>query len=335
MTYAQIRKELESKKYRPIYFLHGTEPYYIDRISDYIEENVLSDAEKAFNQTIFYGKETDHLAVLDTARRYPMMAPYQVVIIKEAQEMKTLKNLESYFAKPHDSTILVICHKHKKFNLNSKLGKVLKKNAVIFESKGLYDNQVPDWVRDFLMSKKLKISPQNAALIAEYVGTDLSKITNELEKFAINLPAGSEITAAHIEEYIGISREYNIFEFQRALGNKDAARAFRIAEYFNANPRKNPFVLVVGTLYNYFSKVYMLHFLKGRPESEMVEKMNLRSAWSLKDYRAGCRHYSYQKTVEIIGLLKTYDLKSKGVEYNSVGKTDGALLKELTWQILN
>lgn len=335
MTYQQILSDLKNKKYSPIYFLHGSESYFIDLISDYIEENVLNEGEKAFNQTILYGKEVDHLTVVDAARRYPMMSSHQVIILKEAQEMKTLKNLESYFSTPLDTTILVICHKYKKFNTNSKFGKLVKSKSVLFESKKLWDNQVPDWIRDFLRSKNLKITPQGASLMAEYLGTDLSKITNELDKLIINLPKGTEITNAHIEEYVGISREYNIFELQKALGSKNVTKTNRIVNYFISNPKKNPMVLVVGTLFNYFSKVYMFHFLKNSSEQEIMSKMKLRSSYVLKEYRVAIRNYPFKKTIEVLKILKEFDLKSKGVEFNNVGKPDGALLKEMTWRILH
>jgi DNA polymerase-3 subunit delta len=335
LTYQQILTDLKNKRYQPIYFLHGSEPYFIDLISDFIEKNVLNEGEKAFNQTILYGKEIDHLAVVDAARRYPMMSSHQVIIIKEAQEMKTLKNLESYFLKPLQTTILVICHKHKRFNTNSKFGKLVKGKSVFFDSKKLWDNQVPDWIRDYLRSKSLKITSQGANLMAEFLGTDLSKITNELEKLIINLPKGTEITNAHIEEYVGISREYNIFELQKAIGAKDIAKVNRIVNYFISNPKKNPLVLVVGTLFNYFSKIYMFHFLKNASEQEIMSSMKLRSSYVLKEYRVTLRNYSFLKTTEVLNILKEFDLKSKGVDFNNVGKPDGALLKEMTWRILH
>ncbi len=210
MDFDQIISELKKKQYRRVYFLHGTESYFVDAISNYIEQKVLSEAERAFNQTVLYGKDIDHMAVLDTARRYPMMASHQVVIIKEAQEMRSLDKLQSYIEKPMETTILVICHKHKKLNLNSKFGKALKKHALVFESKGLYDNQVPAWIRTYLKSKKLTITPKAGELIAEYLGTDLAKVANELNKLAINLPAGTEVNDEHIETHIGISKDLSL-----------------------------------------------------------------------------------------------------------------------------
>lgn len=335
MTYQEILKELKQKKYRPIYFLHGAEAYFIDVISDYIEEQVLTETEKAFNLTVLYGKEANHLNVVDSARRYPVMAERQVVIVKEAQEMKSLPDLMSYMEKPLDSTLLVICHKHKTFNLNSKFGKLVKEKALVFDAKELYDNQVPDWIVGYLKERKLTIKPSAANLIAEYLGTELSKIANELDKLALNLTAGTEINEKHVEANIGISKDYNVFELQKALGVRDVMKANRIVQYFGANPRKNPLPVVIGSLYNFFSKVYMLHFVRHVPEKEMLEALQLRSAYFLKDYRAAATHYPLQKTEQVIGFLKDYDLKSKGVDYNSTGKEEGELLKEMVWRILH
>ncbi len=335
MTYQDILKSLKKGEFKPVYFLHGTEPYFIDVISDYVEKNVLSESEKAFNQTIFYGKDVNHLAIVDTARRFPMMAPRQVVVLKEAQEMKSLKELKTYLEKPAETTLLVICHKHKKFNLNSAFGKLLKKNAVVFESKSLYDNQVPDWIQQYLRGKKLKISHEASVLIGEYLGTDLSKVANELDKLAINLEAGTEITRQHIEENIGISKDYNVFELQKALGQKDILKANRIVNYFASNPKKNPLPMVTGSLYNYFSKIYMLKALRNAPDPEIMKALNLRSAFFLKEYRLAVRHYPLPEVEKVLDLLKEFDLKSKGVGYISTGKQEGELLKELVWKILH
>jgi DNA polymerase-3 subunit delta len=335
LNFDQILLELKQKKYRPVYFLYGKEPYFIDTITDYIEKNVLTEPERAFNQTVLYGKEVDHLAVIDTARRYPMGASHQVVIIKEAQEMQQLKDLQSYIEKPLESTILVIAYKHKQINLNTKFGKALKKHALVFQSRPLYDNQVPDWIHSYLKRKKLEISPGAGSLIAEYLGTELGKVANELNKLAINLEPGTEVSEKHIEAYIGISKDYNIFELQRALAGRDILKANRIVNYFAANPKNNPMPVVLGSLYNYFSKVYMLHFLKNTPEQELLQTLGLRSGYFLREYRQAARTFPRGKTEQVIALLKEYDLKSKGVGYNSTGKPEGALLKEMVYRILH
>ena len=335
LTFEQILQELKQGTYRPVYFFLVKEPYFIDAISDFIEDKVLSEVERAFNQTVVYGKEVDHLAMLDAARRYPMGAAHQVLILKEAQEMRSLKELQSYIEQPLDTTILVIAYKHKRFNFNSKFGKALKKHALVFESKGLYDNQVPDWITGYLKSKKLGIRPAAAALVAEYLGADLSKVANELDKLAINLPAGTEVDEQLIEEHIGISKDYNVFELQRAIAERDLLKANRIVRYFSANPKKHPMVMIVGALYNYFSKVYMLHFLKNTPEKELLSTLKLRSSFFLREYRLAARNFSRPKAERVIGLLKEYDLKSKGVGYNSTGKPEGELLVEMVWRILH
>lgn len=336
MTHQDILKDLKKKEYQPLYFLHGEEPFYIDMISDFIEKNVLGDAEKGFNQTILYGKEIDAQAVIDTASRYPMMSPYQVILVKEAQEMKTLDKLISYVEKPVKTTILVIAHKHKSFKkFNTKFGKALKKHAIIFESKKLYDNKVPDWIMSYLKSKKLIIKPQVAALIGEYLGTDLSKISNEMDKLALNLAANTEVTAEVVEQQIGISKEYNVFEFQKALAARDVLKANKIVNYFAANERKHSLVMITGVLYNFFSKVYMLHHLKRKPGADILKTMGLRSDWFLKDYNLSASRYSLLAVENILHTLREYDLKSKGVDFNSTGSEPGALLKEMVYKILH
>ena len=335
LDYQEIIKELRAGRFRPLYFLHGPEAYFIDAVSDYVERHALEEAEKAFNQTILYGKEVDFKAVIDAARRYPMMAQRQVVLLKEAQEMQTFAQLQSYFEQPAATTVLVICYKHKKFNLNSTLGKVLKAQAVVLDAKSLYDNQVPEWIAGYLQAQKLKIAPQAAALVAEYLGNDLSKVVNELDKLALNVPAGSEVTPALIEQHIGISREYNVFELQNAIGQRNIRKANLILRYFASNPKKNPMIMVVGTLYNFFSKVYLLHALQGQPDKEVLSALQLRSAYFLKDYRLAARHFSKRQVEKVIGLLREYDLKSKGVEFNTTGTPDTELMREMVWKILH
>ncbi|MCB9284507.1 MAG: DNA polymerase III subunit delta [Lewinellaceae bacterium] len=335
MEFSEILRQLHLKQYHPVYFLHGTEPYFIDQISDYIEHQVLGEAEKAFNLTVLYGKEADHLQILDAARRYPVMSPHQVVVIKEAQEMKSLTDLLSYIEKPAPSTILVIAYRHKKYNLNSNFGKALKKNAVILETKRLYDNQVPDWIIRYAKERQLAIAPAEAGLIAEYLGAELSKVANELDKLALNVPSGTTVTREQIEEYIGISREYNVFELHKALASRDWVKTFRMVQYFSANPKKSPFVVIIGALYGFFSKVYILHFLGGASEKELLEKMEVGNAFFLKDYKLAARHYNRQQTEHVLELLKDYDLKAKGVHVNTTNVPEGELLKEMVWRIVH
>jgi DNA polymerase-3 subunit delta len=332
LDFKSILSDLKKKEYKPVYFLHGEEPYYIDQISQFVESKVLAEAERSFNQTIIYGKEAESKTVIDTCSRYPMMSKYQVVIIKEAQEMKTLNNLELYVNKPVPSTILVICFKHKKFDGRTKFAKAIKAHAVLFESKKLYDNQVPDWIKNYLKTQKLTIEPAANELIAEYLGSNLSKVANELDKLIINLPKGANVTPKHVQENIGISKDYNVFELQNALGTRNVTKANRIIMYFIANEKKNPLVVVIATLYNYFSKVYQAHFLQGLSDNEMASALGTRPFF-VKDYKAARKMYSLGKTEAVIALLSEYDLKSKGVDNPSTPPSE--LLREMVWRILH
>lgn len=332
MTYTELIKSVKAKQYHPVYFLYGPEAYYIDLFSKYMEENVLPESEKAFNQLILYGKDTDSRTLIDTASRYPMMAPYQLVILKEAQEMKTLQDLLPYIEKPVSTTILVICHKYKSFDKRTRFAKAIVKNSLVFESKKIYDNKMPDWVASYLKRKKLNIDPEATTLIAEYLGTNLSKVSNELDKMAINVPTGSMINTKMVQDNIGISKDYNVFELQKALGSRNPEKTQRIINYFIANPRSNPPVVVIATLYNFFSKVYKAHFVKHLGDHELVKTLGLRSQYFLKDYKLAMRHYNRPRTEKVIEILREYDLKSKGV--NNVSTSPGELLKEMAVRIL-
>lgn len=336
MTFEEIIRDIHARRFQPVYFLHGEEPYFIDRIEAAIDNYALSEAEKSFNLSVLYGKEVDHLTLLDYLRRYPMMSERQVVIVREAQEMKGLAELASYVENPMLSTVFVVCHKHKKVDLRTKLGKVLSgKSTVLFESKKLYDNQVPDWIAGYCKSKKLAIEPSAAALLAEYLGADLAKISNELDKLALNLPAGTAVTPAHVQEYVGISKDYNVFELQKAFAQRDLPKIARIREHFADNIRKNPLIVTISSLFAYFSKVYVLHALKGSSDAEMLKALELRSDWFLKEYKIAANNYTPAQTVHIIGLLKEYDLRSKGVDTDTTHNGDEELMKELFWKMLH
>ena len=332
-TYDSLLKDLKAKKYQPVYALHGEESFFIDKITQHIENKVLSEAEKSFNFTVLYGREVTAQQVIDTARRYPMMAERQVIIIKEAQDMKEFAKLEPYFENPSPTTLLLICHKHKKIRGNTKVGKLLSKKAVLFESKRLYDNKIPDWISKQLKTKGYTVAPGASQMISEYLGTDLSKVSNELDKLIVNIPKETSITVEHVQQNIGISKDYNVFELQNALGLKSIEKASRITNYFVANPKSGPLPMIIGTLYNYFSKVYVLSSIIKNPESDQLKALGLRSNWFLKDYKRAVNNYGRTKLEEVIGLLKEYDLKSKGV--NRDNTTDGELLKELTYKILH
>ncbi|QEK50626.1 DNA polymerase III subunit delta [Pedobacter aquae] len=334
MTAEEIIKDIKARKLKPIYLLHGEESYYIDLIADALEQYVLSDAEKGFNQTILYGKDTEAIQVINAAKRYPMMSDYQLVLVKEAQELKLDKaadQFQAYCEKPLTSTILVLCHKYGKFDKRKKVYKVLEKTGLVFESNTIYENKVPAWIEDFIKTKKYHINPKASALLAEYLGNDLSKIANELEKLMLNVPQGQEITTKEVQDNIGISKEFNVFELQNALARKDALKANQIINYFEANPKSNPIVLVMGNLNTWFTKILKYHYVKDK--SQLAKELGV-NPYFVKDYDLAARNYSLGKTFQVISLLREYDLKSKGVE--STGNTEhGDLMRELVWKILH
>ncbi|MDA9555681.1 DNA polymerase III subunit delta [Pelobium sp.] len=334
MTAQDIIKDIKARKLKPIYLLHGEESYYIDLLSDYLEQNVLSEAEKGFNQTIFYGKDTEVMTVLSAAKRYPMMSDYQLVLVKEAQELKLDKAAEqfqAYCEQPLQSTILVLCHKYGKFDKRKKVYKIIEKNGLVFESASIYDNKVPAWIEDFVRSKGYRINPKASALMAEYLGNDLSKVANELEKLMLNVPASQEIGPKEIQDNIGISKEYNVFELQNALARRDVFKANQIINYFEANPKANPMVLVMGNLAAYFTKILKYHYVTDK--SQLAKELGV-NPFFVKDYDLAARNYNLAKTFEVISLLRAYDLKSKGVD--STGNTEhGELMKELIFKIIH
>lgn len=332
MTFQTIMKDLKNKIFKPIYFLHGEEPYYIDEITNYIMKNVLSDSEKSFNQIVMYGKDTDVSIIDNTARRFPMMANHQVIVVKEAQNLKKIEDLQYYASNPLKSTILVINHKYKTLDKRKKLYKEVEKNGVIFESKKLYENQVPDWITNYLKSKNRFIDPVSSLLLTDFLGTNLGKIVNELEKLIITVPENEKITPKHIEENIGISKDFNNFELQNALIKKDIVKANRIVNYFSKNPKDNPFVLTITSLYYFFVKVLSVHYIKNPDQRAVAAELKV-NPYFVKDYIEASKKYNLRKVVEIISYLREYDLKSKG--YGAVSVSHGELLKELIFKILH
>jgi DNA polymerase-3 subunit delta len=330
----EILRDIASRKFAPVYFLHGEESFFIDKIEETIDKHALSEGEKGFNQTIVYGKDIDPITLLDSLRRYPMMSERQVIILREAQEMKNIGDLMSYVEQPMPTTVFVVCFKHKKYDMGTKFGKMLKAKAVVFEAKKLYDNQVPDWISSHCRSQNLQIDAKAAALMAEYLGTELSKIANEVTKLAINLPKGSTINISHIQEFIGISKDYNVYELQKAFAGRDTNKVAHIRQYFEANIRKNPLIVTISSLHSFFAKVYMLHFLKNNTDAEKVKSLDLRSDWFLKDYKLASGQYSLGQTENILSLLKEYDLRSKGVNTDLTNTGEEELMKELFWKIL-
>ncbi|GIV31668.1 MAG: DNA polymerase III subunit delta [Saprospiraceae bacterium] len=332
--YEKLLAELRKQQYRPIYLLHGEEPWFIDQIATHFETEIIPEELRDWNLTILYGRDVSASDILDVARRFPMMSQWQVVLVREAQDLKDWEPLIAYAEQPQPSTILVFCYKHKKFKSPARFLQLLNKNGVVFESKPLYENQLFDWIKKYVAERGRSIADDAVQLLIEYLGSDLSVVVHELEKLILQLPAGRPIHATHIDRFVGISREYNVFELNRAIGAKDLKRIGRILQNFSANPRRNPPFLVISNLANYFTKLYLLHHVRNKSDQDAAKAIGLRSAWQLRDFKPALRNYSLARTIQIIHLLKTYDLKSKGVDYNATGKDETALLRELIWQIL-
>ncbi len=334
----KILKDLQQGIFSPLYFLCGEEPFFIDQISDYIEDNALSDAEKGFNQTVMYGKDVSMNNILESSRSFPMMATRQVIIIKEAQDLADFRKKEAqgqlaeYAKNPAASTILVFCHKHKKPDVRTEMYKTLQKNAVLLESKKLYDNQLPDWITSYCKEKKCTIRGKAAAMLSEYIGNNLSSLAKAIEKVLINVSGQKiEITDSMVSEYVGISKEFNVFELQTAFARRNALKVYQILDYFAANPKNNPIIPVISSLFNYFNKVLLVHTQQGKSDRELASVLKV-NPFFVKEYLQAARNFPLSKTLQIIGFLQTADLQSKGV--NSVA-SDSQILKELAFKVLN
>lgn len=330
--YAQILTELRKKQYRPLYFLMGDEAYFIDKISDYIEKNVLDESEREFNLTVLYGRDIDVHTIASEAKRYPMMADHQVVIIKEAQNIRNIEALEPYVENPLTSTLLVICYKYKTLDKRKTFAKTVAKHGVLFESEKLREYKVPDWISAYLKDKNYSAGPKALQLLTEYLGNDLAKISNELDKLMINLPAGTEITPDHIQHNIGISKDYNTFELNDALAKRDVLRANRIVNYFASNSKEHPIPVTISALYNYFVKVLQFHFLNDKSKDAAARALGVHPFF-VQDYVTAARNYPVEKVKHIFSFLREYDLKSKGFE--NASSDEGDLMKELVWKILH
>ncbi|MGE5425263.1 MAG: DNA polymerase III subunit delta [Syntrophothermus sp.] len=331
-SFESILTDLKNKIYHPVYFLYGEEPYFIDEISDFIENNVLNEMEKEFNQTIVYGKDSNINMIIDYARRFPMMANYQVIIVKEAQDLDKIEDLESYVDNPMPSTLLVFGHKYSKADRRKSVFKKIEAKGVLFESARLYDDKIPSWITGYLQSKGYLITPKGAVLLTEFLGSDLSRIVNEISKLIINLPQGSTIAEDYIEKNIGISKDYNVFELQKAIGNKDITRANRIIFHFGFNPKENPILKLLPILYGFFSKLLILHTLQDKSRTSVASALSI-NPFFVNDYMTAASNYSAAKVVSVISLLREFDLKAKGVD--SVNVPDGELMKELIFRILH
>ena len=327
----KILAELEKKNYSPIYYLYGEEPFFIDVISDYIERNVLSDDEKAFNQQIVYGKDITIDALIHYAREYPMMAERRVIIVKEAKELnRTIANLEPYVKNPSPTTILVICYKYGKIDGKTKLAKELNK-YVSLESKKLYESDTLKWITKYLKDNNYTITQVASQLLVSFLGTDLGRIANELNKLKIILPKGTEITPSHIEENIGISKDFNVFELQNAIGKKEFPKAMQIIKYFNENQKDNAMPMITENLYQYFKKLFIYSSSSGKADAELAREMGI-NPFFLKDYKVAAMNYPLKKISFCMEVIKQTDLKSKGVESGSISYYD--LLKELIVKII-
>jgi DNA polymerase-3 subunit delta len=333
VTYEEIISDLKKRIFKPVYFLAGEEPYYIDLLTEHIQEKVLAEDQKAFNQIILYGEDTNIAAIIDTARRFPMMSSHQVLIIKEAQALKKLEELIIYLEKPLLSTILVFSYKYKTIDKRTKLHKILESHGVYFESPRIRDYLIPAWIERYLMNKGIKADPSASAMLTEYLGADLHKIVNELDKLIITLPPGEpQITTTLIEKNIGISKDYNIFELQKAIGERNILKANMIIHYFADNPKDNPITFSIASLFGFFSKLLTFHYLTDKSKNNVASVLKI-NPYFVKEYENSASKYNVAKTVQIISLLRTYDMKSKG--YGDPGTEPGDLLKELVFRILH
>ena len=334
VTYDEIVRDLKNRIYKPVYYLMGEEPYYIDKISEYISQTVLTEEEKEFNQTVMYGSDIDVATIINTAKRYPMMAEHQVVIVKEAQNIKNIEQLAYYVQKPLLSTILVICHKHGVLDRRKKLAAIIEKEGVLFESKKIKETQLPGFITSYLKRKSVDIEPKSTEMMAEFVGTDLSRMAGELEKLVLTLPVGQKrITPELIERNIGISKDYNNYELRSALIAKDVLKANKIIKYFEENPKTNPIQMTLSVLFNFFSNLMLVYYAPDKTEQGVALQLGVRSPWQAREYLAAVRKFSGVKVMEIIGEIRYCDARSKGVENSSL--KDGELLRELIYKILH
>jgi DNA polymerase-3 subunit delta len=327
----QLVTDIQQGNIKPIYFLMGEEPYYIDKISEYIENNILDETEKGFNQMVLYGYDADVETIVSNAKRFPMMAERQVIIVKEAQELsRTIEKLTDYASNPQPSTVLVLNYKYKTIDKRKALYKAISKNGLVFESKPLYENKVPDWIRRVLQSKNYTIVPKASQMLVEFLGTDLSKISNELNKLQIVLPEGTQITPEHIEENIGVSKDYNNFELRKAIGERNELKAFKIANYFANNPKDNPFVVTVSLLFAFFSQLLQYHGLQDKTPRSVALALKV-NPYFVNDYITAAHNYPMKKVSAVVSVLREFDVKGKGVGANNIPQGD--LLKELLVKI--
>ena len=336
VTYESIMRELVDGKYRPVYYLQGEESYYIDKISDYIAEHALAPEERDFNQTIMFGSDVTASQVVDAARRYPMMAERQVVIVKEAQNIKQTDALEKYMKKPLGSTVLVMCHKNGKIDGRKReYVKAIQQAGILFESAKLKDRELPAFIENYLMKKEVSIDPKSTQLIADAIGADLSRLTSELDKVLLSLPENDRrVTPQVVEDQIGVSKDFNGFELRDAIVNRNVFKANQIINYFDKNPKAGSIYSFLPMLFNYFQNLMIAYYCPKRQSQEAVAQwLELRSPWAAKDYMTGMRNYTGMKTMQIISKMREIDAKSKGLD--NPNTPAGELMKELIFFILH
>jgi len=326
MAIEKILAEWKKQVFKPVYWLEGEEEYFIDKAVDYAEHHILNESEAAFNLSVFYGRDTSWADVLNACRRYPMFAEKQVVLLKEAQHMRDIEKLEGYIENPLNSTVFIVAYKDKKVDGRSKLAKLLKQKAVLITTKKIYDNQLPEWTLELLQSKDLLISPKGLALLVDHIGNDLTRIENEIEKISINLGKRKTISEEDIEEFVGVSKDFNVFELQSALAKKDVAKSIRIVQYFESNPKAAPIQLVLPSLYGFFSKVFMVFGAAGKDVKSVAAAIGV-NPFFVKDYLQAAKIYDYSGIEKVLLLLHQYNLKSIGI--NNASAEDGSLLKEM------
>lgn len=334
ITHTDIVKELKEKKFKPIYYLMGEESYYIDRIADYMAETILTEEEKEFNQIILYASDTDLSTIINAAKRYPMMAEHQLIIVKEAQNLKNLEELSYYLQKPQPSTILVFCHKNGTLDRRKKITLEIEKNGILYESKRIKETQLPAFIVNYLKKKGVEIEPKACELIADSIGSDLNRISSELDKLFLSLtPEQKRVTSELVEKHIGISKDFNNFELRNALIEKDIFKANQIIKYFEENPKNNPIQMSLSLIFNFFSNLMLAYYAPEKSEQGIAAQLGLRAPWQSKEYLAAMRKYSAMKVMYIISDIRECDARSKGV--NNPSTENGELLRELIFKILH
>jgi DNA polymerase-3 subunit delta len=331
MSALTILSDWKKNVYKPLYWLEGEEEFYIDEVMEFAEKKILTPGDAEFNLSIFYGKDANWVDILNACRRYPMFAERQVVLLKEAQQMRDLDKLEGYVEKPLASTVLVVSYKGKTLDGRSRISKLVKKHGEVFLSKKIYDNQLPSWTSGYLQSKGYQITPRALTLLVDHIGNDLNRISNEIEKLSINLVTEKNITEDDIEKYIGVSKEYNIFELQHAISNKDLSKGIRIIQYFEANPKSAPIQLVLPSLYNYFAKILSIYQMNDKSE-KALRPIFYNNPFLVQQAIDTLLNYSFAEAEQAIILLHEYNLKSVGIK-NS-GTSGASLMKELVYKII-